>query len=777
MIQIPRNARVAAVALLASVAMPALARTPTTSTQDGDASRTNATSPTSQVSTPEAPASSVAPGAAADATTGDIVVTAQRREQSVLKVPLAISAISGQGLTTKGIVNSAQLATAVPNLQVNSAYGNTQPNFSLRGVSVANEYNSNQASPIGVYMDDVYLASRTAHGMGLYDLDRVEVLRGPQGTLFGRNTTGGAINFITKQPTLSGENGYLQGGYGNFNTWTAQGALETTMVEDQLGFRIAGNYQRGDGTFDNISPGGRRPNSRNTLQGRASLRIRPENGPLDIKLQVFGGRDRGTQAPVFGLLPYRQGLSFYQVDENRIGFNKTSAYGATANISYALSDAFKLTSITNYGGGKQNLGQAADGSPLDVLDINWRSKFRQFSEEARLNYESDKLKLVTGAFYGWDRTVTDNIFNIGSALGPGVNGGFYQHYKQVRRSYAAFAQGDYNITDKLVATVGLRYTWDRNSYDNGHADLFAGNVGGPEIPLATTVPCNGVPGTCPYNPNARFNIRGQNNALTGRAALSYTFDNGMLVYASYNRGYRSGAFNGGGYTSSVGITYIKPETVNAYEAGVKGRFFDRKLTLSAAGFYYDYKNQQVQDTRPGPVSFLVNAPKSQIYGAEAEASLRVIPTLTLNASAGYLHTEYKTLILQGTDLSGERLPFAPKFTAQGGFDWTLSKLGGGDVVLSPTVSYFSQQFFSPFNNANAAGTSQVNSELQQKGYAKVNGSLAWVHHNLTLRAWVNNLTNKRTLGYGLDLRGAGFPYNFLVPQDPRTFGGTVRVSF
>ncbi len=128
-------------------------------------------------------------------------MTAQRRAQSILTVPIAISAIGGDALVTKGITNSANLAVAVPNLQVSSPYGQTQPNFSLRGISVANEYNSNQASPIGVYIDDVYLASRTAHGMGLFDLDRVEVLRGPQGTLFGRNTTGGAINFITKGPT------------------------------------------------------------------------------------------------------------------------------------------------------------------------------------------------------------------------------------------------------------------------------------------------------------------------------------------------------------------------------------------------------------------------------------------------------------------------------------------------------------------------------------------------------------------------------------------------
>ncbi len=188
------------------------------------------------------------------ASSGDIIVTAQRRAQSILTVPIAISAIGGDALVTKGITNSANLAVAVPNLQVSSPYGQTQPNFSLRGISVANEYNSNQASPIGVYIDDVYLASRTAHGMGLFDLDRVEVLRGPQGTLFGRNTTGGAINFITKGPSLHGNEGYAEAGYGNFNTFTAQGAVEATMVEDQLGVRIAGNYAKGDGQIRNVYP-------------------------------------------------------------------------------------------------------------------------------------------------------------------------------------------------------------------------------------------------------------------------------------------------------------------------------------------------------------------------------------------------------------------------------------------------------------------------------------------------------------------------------------------
>ncbi|WP_241491897.1 TonB-dependent receptor [Sphingomonas endophytica] len=365
----------------------------------------------------------------------------------------------------------------------------------------------------------------------------------------------------------------------------------------------------------------------------------------------------------------------------------------------------------------------------------------------------------------------------GQALGPGVNGGFFQHYRQIRRSYAVFVQGDYDLTDRLTLTLGARYTWDRSQYRDGQAYLFTGDVGGPQPPLATTVPCPDVPGTCAYDPNARFALDGRNNALTGRVSLSYTFEGGTLVYASYNRGYRSGAFNGGGYTSSAEINYIAPERVNAYEVGLKGRYFDNALTLSAAGFYYDYNNQQVQDTRPGPVSFLVNAPKAQVYGAEAEARLRLSPALTLNAAAGYLHSTYKSLTLQNTVLDGNDLPFARRFTAQGGLDLTLFRNGNDGLTISPSVAYFSRQYFSPFNDTNAAGSGQRNSQLQQPGYAKVNLTAALTTGRFTFKAFANNLLDARVYAYGLDLRGASFPYNFLVPSTPRTYGGSIRVAF
>ena len=725
----------------------------------------------------QAPGSAEPATAATDDAPDEIIVTANRREQSVLSVPIAISAVGGAALETKGVTNSANLSDAVPNLQISSPYGNTQPNFSLRGISVANEYNSNQASPIGVYIDDVYMASRSAHGMGLFDLDRVEVLRGPQGTLFGRNTTGGAINFITRGPTLRDNEGYAEVGYGNFNTWTAQAAIETTMVEDQLGLRVAGNFVKSDGLIKNVFPGGRDANAQDTLQGRATLRINPEGGPLDIRIKIYGGRDHGTQAAVHGLLSARAGLDFFEVNENRIGLNRTDAYGISATVRYELSPELSFTSITSRDAGSQLIQQAADGAPIDILDVWWRSKFAQFSEEARLNYGKDGVNLVGGVFYGWDRVVTDNDFGIGSVFGPGVNGGFFQHYRQERRSYAVFAQGDVEVVPRLTLTVGARYTWDRSAYRDGYAFLYAGYVDTAKFPLATTVPCAGQPGTCPYDANARFATDGRNNALTGRVSLGYQFDNGPLVYVSYNRGYRSGAFNGGSYTSSAGINYIDPERVNAYEIGTKGRFLDNRLTLSAAGFYYDYSKQQLQDLRPGPVGILVNAPKSEVYGGEIEANLRAGSAITFNAAVGYLHATYKELILQGADLAGNDLPFAPRWTLQGGVDLKLFDTGTSTLRFSPNVVYFSRQYFSPLNEINAPGTAQQNAELQQGAYAKVNATLAWMIDRFTLKAFVNNLFDRETYVYGLDLRGAGFPYPFLVPAAPRTFGGSVRVGF
>jgi iron complex outermembrane receptor protein len=183
---------------------------------------------------------------------GEIVVTATKRSENLQDVPVSISAIGAEQLASRGVTASADLATVVPNLQVSSQYGETSPNFSMRGVGVANEFTANTASPIGVYIDEVNQSYRYTHGLQLFDLERVEVLRGPQGTLFGRNTTGGAIAMYTRKPSLGDQNAYFTVGYGNYDRWKLQGAFEITPVEDKVGLRVSFNRLKGDGYFKEV---------------------------------------------------------------------------------------------------------------------------------------------------------------------------------------------------------------------------------------------------------------------------------------------------------------------------------------------------------------------------------------------------------------------------------------------------------------------------------------------------------------------------------------------
>ncbi len=734
----------------------------------------------------------------------DIIVTAQRREQSLMSVPVAITAITAENIANVGLSDSSQLGAVVPNLKISSSYGKTQPNFTLRGIGVGNEYGANQASPIGVYFDDAYIASRTSQGAQLFDLERIEVLRGPQGTLFGRNTTGGAINFITRKPSLSGSNGYLEGSFGNYNATREQVALETTLVEGELGVRVSGTYEHNDPMFrnllaDHVSPHGNKayyssPNGGTSYAGRIVLRWQPTSD-LEVLLKAYGSKDNLTQGALhqIGATPdgtnpitgyNRNGLGFYEVEYGVSGWRRTNSWGFYGNISYNVNDELTLTSITSYDGGYFELYNDASAQPLSVMTWNPFSRTRQFNQEIRANYSTDRLNAVAGGYYGSDSGhngvnvgVLFFLRDLGLPADPtGANGGFgiAQTYSQDRKSKAIFGQLDYDVTARLTATLGLRYTWDRAKLSNALAAITDYDF----VPIVYSVsdPANyGHPVP---------DLHGRDGALSGRFALNYTFDNGGILYASYSRGYRSGTFNGNAYLSNEQLDYIKPETVDAFEAGTKGRLLDGAVSYSLAAFYYKYKNQQTNEII-GPVGFLRNAGKATIYGAELELSGRIMDGLTFDGSFGLLHTRYDELVLgrdaasgqPGVDLSGNRLPFAPLATAQFGIDWTVVRIGSGDLRLLPRVSYSSRQWFSPFNDRESfPGDPIGNGRLQQGAMALVDGQLLWSNEQLTMGFWVKNLFARKYYTQGLDTRST-FGYDFLVPSDPRTYGARLRVNF
>jgi iron complex outermembrane receptor protein len=729
------------------------------------------------------PGASQAPKA--DAGSDDIIVTAQRREQSILSVPIAITAVGGDALEKRGVFDTSQLAATVPNLQVNSAYGKTQPNFSMRGIGVGSEYNANQASPIGVYIDDTYIASRASHGAQLFDLERVEVLRGPQGTLFGRNTTGGAINIITKLPTLTENEGYAEAGYGNFNAVHLQGAIEGSPVPEKVGYRLSVNFDRNDPKFDNLIAGQPDPDGGKSVAARFALRIKPTDA-LDINLKVYGAEDRLTQGALHaigsapgGVNPLtgytRSGLDFFDVQSGKLGFRENNSWGFLARIKYELSDAVSVSSLTSKDGGFLAVRNDSGASPFQLLDFYQQSHTGQFNQELKANISTGGLDLVAGGYYGRDTTTADNRFEFyffrrqpGQPADPtGQNGGFtiFQHYRQVRTSKAAFAQLDYKLSDHLAVTLGGRYTWDRARYEEGLA--YIGDYDFNPIVYTVGADQSGTP--IPTR-------KGSNGAATYRGALTYTFDGGAIAYASFNRGYRAGTFNGAAYLDQSQIYYTKPETVNAFELGTKGRLFDGALTYSASVFLNKYKNQQTVELA-GIVSFLRNAGESTIYGGELELTGRITSDFRVHGSLGLLHSKYDTLTLSGIDLRGNELPFAPKVTGNLGIDWNVGEVAGGGIALLPNVSYVSRQYFSAFNEKPSfIGDPVGNAGLQQKGYAKVDATVAWTRDRLSVRAAVNNLFERKYYVYGIDLRSA-LGFNLLTPSSPRTYTLTLRRSF
>jgi len=707
-------------------------------------------------------------------TLGEIIVTAQRRSESLLSVPLAVSAIAGNTLVKRGITQPTALASIIPNLQVNDSTGGAEPNFTLRGVGLGNDYSSNQASPVGVYVDDAYLAFRSTHGAQLFDLDRVEVLRGPQGTLFGRNTTGGAINFVTKKPELSGSDGYIDLGYGNFNDVRVEGADDLTVIDGVLGIRGAVSYDRHDGYVHNTFPGKRDLANGDMLRGRIAVRYRPSDS-VDVNLRVFASRGRQIQPEVFqigqspnGANPitgYSRGnLGFFEVNSDDPHRNRTDTQGAALTVKLELSQELTLQSLTSYDTASAVFGQDVDGSPVNLLETVFGSKYNEVNQELRLVYDQGRVKAQGGVFYGRDRVKIGNTFGLflflqqlGVPADPTLTAGgatILQNFTQVRTSKAVFGQADLELARGLTATLGLRYTEDTARYEDGTAFIGGYNY----QPIVQTV---GAPG----NP---LNRNGKNSALTGRLALSYQFDGGPLLYASYNRGYRAGTFNGSGYLDPSQITFVPPERVKAYEFGAKGRFLDGSLILTAAGYYYDYTNQQIQDV-VGPVAYLRSAGRSTLKGGELEATARFSPRLSFSGSIGYTDSQYDKLTLQGIDLKGNKLPFTPKVTANARFDYTAAEIAGGEIVVSPSVTYTSSQYFTPYNTVAGYGPDR------QGAYAIVDAVVEWKKGPWAVRGWAKNLTNKGVFTYGQNF--AAFGYYYFNVNQPRTYGIAVRRTF
>lgn len=694
----------------------------------------------------------------------EIVVTAQRRSENLQNVPVAVSAASQAQLTTAGITNSLAVARLAPSTKIKEFGG--RPNVFIRGVGL-NDFNFQTVSPIAFYRDDVVITNPGSQSFPLFDLAQVQVLRGPQGTLFGKNTTGGAILFTSKLPGDDFE-GFSTFDYGRYDLVRFQGGV-TVPLGGGLSARVSTYVERRDGDNLNIVTGDRVGQlDRTSLRG--ILRYNPDSS-FDAILTAGYNRDKGDyrMSKDVGILPGGVDASGFKDPSPGNPHILTYDYQEPKNVqdkyvilnmSYKLGD-FGIKSITAYDKSSAKVPCDCDGGP------GWTAYHRigpvtseEFSQEVQLTYEGGDHKALLGLFY--DSAKSHDLSVIGLATDFNVGFDIFVHTK----SYAIFGQDAWSITDRLTLTGGLRYTWDQ--YDGTNRADLVDNVDTPnEGPIAPFLP--EIAG------HAKFSY------LSWRAALDYKLSDGVNLYASANRGQKAGLF---GFTkvfdpNTRGL--VQPEKLTSFELGVKTTLLDRRLRLNANVYHYSYDNLQVVSVSPQaagqlPARRLQNAGKARIRGAELEITANPLADLTLSSNFGFLDAKYSSFPAGAIDpidgsiisYTGNRLPNAPKFTNSSSIDYEPPLTDALKAQFHVDYAYTSIQYY------NSAQDKAISS---RKGYGIANAriGIADTDDRWNASLWVQNLTNKKYVLEVTDNSFAGIRDDFY--GELRTYGLTVGVSF
>ncbi len=696
----------------------------------------------------------------------EIVITATKRAERLQDVPISVSAIGGDQLQKSRVTTADDLVTKVANLQLTSIVGDNTSIFALRGVSMS-DYSLNQSSPVATYYDEVYKGNFAFLGVAMYDLERVEVLRGPQGTLYGKNTTGGAVNLISRAPELGETNGYLNLGYGNYNRMDANGAINVPMG-DKAAARVAFTFARADGWFKNQLPGEPDLGGVREYAVRASVLLEPSDG---VRF-VLRGSTSYQNPRNYGIFAQpadvnRPGLSKREIEANVTERRRARTYSLALTGNIDVSDTLTVTSITSWDKGKLSFYEDTDGTATELLEIPYYDKASQFAQDLRLTSDTGgPFDFILGAYFNREKVYNSTTFEIGKDIDfdgvPGVTADdcaiglpvaclTRNSFDQVKKSIAIYTDMNYDITESITLRGGLRYT-----HDTGRQTDFESNAFGPDGVLVVNL----IPPS---------NLKYSTDNISGKIGLDFKLASGNLLYAHYSRGYRASSFNAQAFFDPSELSIAKPEKVNAYEIGAKTQFAGNMVTLNLAGFYYDYRNQQFINVDPlTAAQTLLNIPKSRIMGGEAELSIRANEMLTLRAGAGLLDSKIKSGSVSGVDVSGNELSNAPSLTFNAGIDLTAMDSDAGKLSFHGDMSYSASQYFEVLNVP----------RLQQGSYAVFGAHIDYETADGRWNAslWAKNLGNKFYFTSRVDLlAGFGFDYNHVAA--PRTYGVSVGYKF
>lgn len=735
---------------------------------------------------------------AAHAQIDEIIITAQKREQSLQEVPIAVTAIDQGYIESRDITNIKSLSSLAPNVKIENTPGNTTgAQISIRGGVTINPALTWEPT-VGLYFNGSYIGKTQGSVFDVADIERVEVLRGPQGTLYGRNTLGGAINIITAKPT--GEfDAKLRLGVSNYDGRSARASVNLGSI-GPVKAKVTGSIEKRDGFVrgvENRVPGVNLagPLSTNEFENvdKKSLLVALSADLTDaITLDYTFDYSEADQKPAFSQIINVSDDNIFDptfagyagggpIDGQFFGFpldqyvNADRQFTGTVdapvfeqsevqghNLTATFDTEFgELKSITAYRKMTWEDSLDLDGSPLPLANTMRLTDYDSFSQELQLTGDAGALNYVLGVYYFEDDGFTDNPQTFfGGASVFDSRAGFTTEAK------AVYGQLEYGITDALTLTGGLRYTEEEKTIDRAN------------IAIAFT----GLPPNTPFVPEGTTG-KEKFTDLSPQLTLSYAASENVNLYAKYAKGFKSGGFNGEAGSVVETLRPYDAETIDSFEGGIKSRFWDNRAQLNVTAFVNKHEDMQLSVfTAEGAAgSDVRNAGQATIKGVEIEGLLQASENFLLRANLGLLDPEYDEFIEFGMDVSDDRaFPHTPDRTFAAGFDWDFVSGEFGDLTLTGDVNHTSEYFTFPF--ALNPNSPQPALNTQAPSRTLFDARLAWtnlpvVGQDVEIAVWAKNLTDEEYLANFIDF-GPGFgglTNGYFGP--PRTYGMTLGIEF
>jgi iron complex outermembrane receptor protein len=742
-----------------------------------------------------------------------VTVTAERRSENIQAVPMSVNAFNAKQITDMGITASTDIAEHVPNLDIALPAGQgNQPIITIRGIGL-NDYDTNNPGPNGVYLDEVYLSSPASQTFQAFDLQDIEVLKGPQGTLFGRNSSGGAVLFSSNKPT-DDFTADFQAAYSSYNTVNFQGGVGGPITDD-LDYRFAFQYNNSAGYMHNLFTGGTE-NGENNWASRAMLQWKP-NSQWTFLWNVHGGqvanrpneyRHLGALNTPFGgaanfctseqttagqcvdLYGYGTPTKFYDGEWNRREHLDVNNFGTNLHSQYQWG-SITFTSITAFDHSDKIHPEDTDASADELLDIDFGVRNNTMTEELRASQTADNFDWQAGLYYLWEDLHQNqplfallDLDTVTATPGAGDGTAFqaFDQSFQTTNAVAVYAQGDYKITDKLKLTLGARGTYESKTF------RYLGTVEYQQGGQGNFGPLQLIDSSYHSFYSSAFNYKG---------VLDYSFTDNVHAYLSISTGYKSADFNGSFLSNVPVITEqqlqpVKPEYVTAYEAGVKSSWFDDKLVLDGAAFYNDYRDMQLFLLAPPPAAAcpgpgcLPNNILSDADAFTAGSDISIIGNpfdgFTAKADIGILTTKITNSV--GSLAPGqpspvdEQLTLSPHLSLSTTLDYAR-EIPGGLLDVQFNANYKGHQFFdlAKFQNG-TSGPFLQDPYTQQNGYWLLNARISYAikDSEWEVALFGRNLAGKQ---YYLDEFNLQNPFGFIqgIVGTPRVIGGEIDFKY